>query len=205
MFFLPLLPPFNLHLIIFPEMFSTSFLTLVALAATAIVQAIPLATRQANTCTPNAQGSGVSVVSLANPALELGVATSSISGTRLVSSSFRGIAAPEFHIQQDGQASFVVRDVTNNNLAVTFVTAQDLELQTASNSGNNVNQLWEITCNTCLTPGAPVTRGTVVGNNCRVRARGNNLVCVNIGQSAGAPVSASACNGGVAQEFKIVA
>ncbi|KAF5353680.1 hypothetical protein D9758_008659 [Tetrapyrgos nigripes] len=190
-------------------MFSTSFFTLVALSATAIVQATPLTTRQANTCTPNAQGSGVSIVSLANPALELGVSSSPISGTRLVSSSFRGLAAPDFHIQQDGQAmpSFAVRDVDNNNLAVTFITSngQHLEFQTASDSGNNVDQLFEITCNTCLTPGAPVTPGTVVGDHCRIGVRGDDVVCVNIGEVAGAPVSASACNGGAAQEFKIVA
>ncbi|KAF5361600.1 hypothetical protein D9758_007316 [Tetrapyrgos nigripes] len=178
-------------------MFSTSFFTLAALAATAIVQATPLTTRQANTCTPNAQGSGVSIVSLAHSGLELGSSAPASAG----------LAAPDFHIQQDGQAmpSFAVRDVTDNNLAITFVTAQDLELKTASNSGNDPNQLWEITCDTCLTPGAPVTPGTVVGNNCRVRVHGNDIVCVTIGQSAGAPVTVGACNGGAAQEFKIVA
>lgn len=62
------------------------------------------------TCTPNAQGAGVSIESLV-PGLEWGVSSTPASGSVLIGESFRGLATPDFHVQQDGQVatSFIIR------------------------------------------------------------------------------------------------
>lgn len=65
------------------------------------------------TCTPNAQGAGVSIQSSGTSGLEWGVNSTPQSGFVLAGHSFRGLAAPDYHIQQNGQipASFVIKYV----------------------------------------------------------------------------------------------
>lgn len=106
------------------------------------------------TCTPNAQGAGVSIESLVS-GLEWGVSSTPASGSVLIGESFRGLAAPDFHVQEDGQVatSFIIRytemtrlmdgntyfsfhrDVDNDNLAVTTITGDQLAFETAASSG----------------------------------------------------------------------
>ncbi|THV05679.1 hypothetical protein K435DRAFT_960949 [Dendrothele bispora CBS 962.96] len=179
----------------------SSFVALALLAATA-VSGTPLEARQATTCHPNAQGAGVSIVNTGNPSLEWGVASANVNA-RVISSSFRGLAQPDWHVQQNGQSdpSYVIRDVNNNNLAVTFVNAGDIELQTASNSGNAGTQLWDITCGTC-SPNALTGPGVAVGDACTIQLQGTNL-CAEIGSDASAPLTLEICNGSARQSFRI--
>ncbi|KAL0571172.1 hypothetical protein V5O48_010787 [Marasmius crinis-equi] len=108
----------------------SSLFVVAATSLLATVSARPLA-REAG-CTPSFNGLPVAV-------------TSSDSDGLL---NVDGVST--FLVQQDGQypASFVVRNSNDPNQAVTAV-GTDLELQTASNSGDHWNQLFNVVCNDC--------------------------------------------------------
>ncbi|KAK7461066.1 hypothetical protein VKT23_008995 [Stygiomarasmius scandens] len=183
-------------------MFSSFKVSALALLVATAVSGTPLESRQATTCHPNAMGAGVSIINTGNPNLEWGVASATVNA-RLVSSSFRGLAAADWHIQQNGQSTpaYVIRDVSNDNVAVTFLHPDDIELQTASNSGNAATQLWDITCGTC-SANALAGPGTVVGDACTIKLQGTNQ-CVQIGAGASDPLTLATCNGSARQAFKI--
>ena len=67
------------------------------------------------TCAPNVQGSGVSIVSIGYSGLEWGDQdTTPTNWDVLTGKSYRGLAAPDFHVQQSGQfpTSFVIKYVS---------------------------------------------------------------------------------------------
>jgi len=149
---------------------------------------------------PNAQGAGVSIQSLSG--LEWGVETTPQSGVVLIGESFRGFAAPDFHVQQNGQvpASYIIRDVVNNNLAVTAV-GNELIFETASNSGNEVDQLFDIACQACETNTTP---GNAAGSYCTISPHSNDGLCVEAGATPYDPLRIVYCNGSNDQLFNIV-
>ncbi|KAE9395969.1 hypothetical protein BT96DRAFT_922432 [Gymnopus androsaceus JB14] len=153
------------------------------------------------TCTPNAQGAGVSIESLVS-GLEWGVENTPQIGDVLIGESFRGLAAPDFHVQQNGQVptSFTIRDVDNNNLAVTTV-GNELVFETASNSGNEAAQLFDIACQTC---GTNTTPGNSAGSSCTISPHSNDSLCVAVGATAQDALKVVNCDGSNEQLFNIV-
>ncbi|KAE9395981.1 hypothetical protein BT96DRAFT_942017 [Gymnopus androsaceus JB14] len=146
---------------------------------------------------------GVSIQSLSG--LEWGVETTPQSGVVLIGESFRGFAAPDFHVQQNGQvpASYIIRDVVNNNLAVTAV-GNELIFETASNSGNEVyfrDQLFDIACQACETNTTP---GNAAGSYCTISPHSNDGLCVEVGATPYDPLRIVYCNGSNDQLFNIV-
>ncbi|KIK58223.1 hypothetical protein GYMLUDRAFT_246259 [Collybiopsis luxurians FD-317 M1] len=182
-------------------MFSLLTSVVAAIAfASAGVSATPVAR---GTCAPNAQGSGVSIESVQYSGLEWGDHnTTPTNGDVIVSSSFRGLAAPDFHVQQSGQVptSYIIRDVNNNNLAVTTEGSQ-LHFTPTSNSGNQANQLFDIACQSCAFDTTP---GQAAGSQCTISPHGQNNQCVTSGQHAADPLAVTGCTGSNAQLFNIV-
>ncbi|THV05676.1 hypothetical protein K435DRAFT_849673 [Dendrothele bispora CBS 962.96] len=193
--------------------FKFSLVVLALLAATVTdVSGTPLELRQTSNstssgggCNPNVMGAGVSIVNTGNSKLEWGVASSPPAvNDQLVSKSFRGLSAPDWHVQQNGQVipGYIIKDVDNNNLAVTLQQKKKIELGTSSDSGTAVDQLWSITCKTC-SPDALKGPEVVVGDECTISPQSAENLCVEIGSRASAPLSLETCNGRARQSFKI--
>ncbi|KAF5387508.1 hypothetical protein D9757_006535 [Collybiopsis confluens] len=179
------------------SLFTTVFAAL-ALAGSS-VSATPLAR---DTCAPNAQGSGVSIVSAQFGSLEWGDhnATPAV-GDVLGFSSARGLAATDFHVQQSGQfpASFIIKDVDNNSLAVT-AQGSHLAFTTASDSGDQVDQIFDISCQSCA---GDTTPGKAAGSSCTFSPHGHSDQCVTLG-SKDVLLSLTGCTGSSNQLFNIV-
>ncbi|KAF5387541.1 hypothetical protein D9757_006540 [Collybiopsis confluens] len=173
-------------------------------AALALVGSSGSATPLArDTCAPNAQGAGVSIVSVQNSKREWGDHNAPpFYGDVLVSSSSRGLTVPDFHVQQSGQfpTSYVIKDVNNNFLAVTSQGSQ-LIFDAASNSGNQANQLFDINCQSCAWDTTP---GKAAGSSCTVSPHGATGQCVAIGYNSADPLSVVGCSGSNSQLFNIV-
>ncbi|KAK7461055.1 hypothetical protein VKT23_008983 [Stygiomarasmius scandens] len=173
--------------------FRVAALSLLALAASSTVVA-------QNTCTPGPSTSG-SIVNSGNANLEWGVPSAAPS-TAVVSSSFRGLSAQDWKIELNGDFApvFIIRDISNNDLVISSPNGNDLELQTADGEfGGSVAQTWLIRCNTCDADG-------LAGDGCVFEALGpEQNRCAEIGDSAGAPLTITNCDGSEKQSFAIIA
>ncbi|KAE9387068.1 hypothetical protein BT96DRAFT_1081507 [Gymnopus androsaceus JB14] len=172
-------------------------------AAITSVYATPL-TRL--TCTPNAQGYSVSIVSVVNSVLEWGVESTPANSEVLIGESFRGLAAPDFHVQQSGQDpdSFVIKDIDNSNLAVTALFTPsgflgDLVFSAASESGNQTSQLFDIACQNCGS-----YPGYAAGTACTIILQADNNFCAQPGTTASASLITTICNGSTEQLWNLV-
>ncbi|KAF9029763.1 hypothetical protein BDP27DRAFT_1436463 [Rhodocollybia butyracea] len=177
-------------------MFSFSTIVSAAVMLTSVgVYATPVAR---STCSPNAQGAAVSIVSDAHHGLKWGDANSSpFNGDVIIAAS----TALPVHVSQSGQfpTSFIIKDANNNGLAVTS-SGNQLILDTASNTGTQANQLFDIACQTC---GTNTTPGNAAGSSCTVSPHGNSNSCVQAGHN-GTPLTVVGCDGSNAQLFDIV-
>ncbi|KAK7438211.1 hypothetical protein VKT23_018142 [Stygiomarasmius scandens] len=124
------------------------FFPLLIIAGASIVSSTPVS-RQENSCLPNAMGAGVSFINWhfdRIPYMELGIGSVPQAGVPLIGSSFRsqnitlGWYTADWHLQQNGQdpPSYIIRDIDNNNLAVTSPDGVNLVLEQASDSGNEM-------------------------------------------------------------------
>jgi len=179
-------------------MLSLSTIVSAAVALTSVgVYANPVAR---STCSPNAQGAGVSIVSVANAGLEWGDAnTTPVDGDVLTAISSGGL--PNFHVSQSGQfpTSYIIKDVNNNELAVTS-SGNELVFNPASNTGTQENQLFDIVCQTC---GLNTTPGEAAGSFCTVSPQGYTNACIQIGDAT-SPLDIVTCDSSGTQLFSIV-
>ncbi|KAF9030353.1 hypothetical protein BDZ89DRAFT_1064769 [Hymenopellis radicata] len=175
-------------------MFSSSIVAL-SIAAFASVSAseVPLAAR--GTCTPNFEGAGLRIV---QSTWKFGPSAANALAP-VISSSFRGATAVDWHFQQTGQpmVGYIIRDVTNNNLAASARVDGSILLDKASDSGNAADQIWTVQCNTCST-GISGIHGKVA-SQCTIRSPALNGGCVTVGPSAASP--ARVTNGGTCTTF----
>ncbi|KAK7438206.1 hypothetical protein VKT23_018136 [Stygiomarasmius scandens] len=117
------------------------FSSLLIIAGAAIVSGTPVS-RQENLCYPNAMGAGVSLISMQYgriPYMELGISFTPRPGLPLIGSITPAWITVDWHLQQNGQdpPSYIIKDIDNNNLAVTSLDGVNLALGQASDSGND--------------------------------------------------------------------
>ncbi|KAF9064627.1 hypothetical protein BDP27DRAFT_1367043 [Rhodocollybia butyracea] len=179
--------------------FSTIVSTAVMLASVG-AYATPVAR---STCSPNAQGAPVSIVSADHwRDLKWGDANSPpVNGDVIIGAS----TALPVHVSQSGQfpTSYIIKDATNNNgLAVSTTYGNRLILDTASDTGTEANQLFDIACQTC---GTDTTPGNAAGSSCTISPQGDSNACVRAGDN-GSPLTVVECDwhGFDAQLFNIV-
>ncbi|KAF9074301.1 hypothetical protein BDP27DRAFT_1316828 [Rhodocollybia butyracea] len=159
-----------------------------------------------STCTPNAQGAAVSIVSSADGTLKWGDANPTPTvGDVLSALSFDG-DSPNFHVAQSGQfpTSFVINDVNNHALFVDSSTAGSLTFNTTSVDFDQGFQLFDITCQSC---GSDTTPGQSAGSSCTVSPLGPFVnACVRIVKPdvSGLPLIVGSCEGSELQLFDIV-
>ncbi|KAF9030373.1 hypothetical protein BDZ89DRAFT_1064793, partial [Hymenopellis radicata] len=156
---------------------------------------VPLAAR--GTCTPNFEGAGLRVVQ-SGSTLAFGPSAANALAP-VISSSFRGATAVDWHFEQTGQpmVGYIIKDVINNNLAVSARVDNSILLDKASDSGNAADQIWTVECNTCST-GISGLHGKVA-SQCIIRSKALNNGCVTVGPTAGSP--AHVTNGGACTTF----
>uniref|UniRef100_A0A0W0GDG6 Uncharacterized protein n=1 Tax=Moniliophthora roreri TaxID=221103 RepID=A0A0W0GDG6_MONRR len=108
--------------------------------------ASPLAARDPQTCHPNFEGAGIAIIGANGP----------VTGNGVV-----GSYKPDWHIQQNGQPhpSYIFKDINNNNIALTLDNGV-LLLETASNSGGDPRQLFDINCGTCIPGASTIDKGS---------------------------------------------
>ncbi|KAF9017095.1 hypothetical protein BDZ89DRAFT_1075055, partial [Hymenopellis radicata] len=173
-------------------MFASS---IVALSIVAFASASPLAAR-GSSCSPNFEGAGLRVVD-SFCSLEFGPSAANALAP-VISSSFRGANAVDWHFQQTGQpvVGYIIKDVANNNLAVSARVDGSILLDKASDSGNAPDQIWTVQCDTCST-GISGIHGKVA-SQCIIRlaAQGG---CVAVGPDGKSP--AYVTNSGACQKF----
>ncbi|KAF5344663.1 hypothetical protein D9758_016422 [Tetrapyrgos nigripes] len=151
---------------------------------------LPRQLQEGPNCTLNAMGKGVSIQLLdsKHPFLELGVPTAPQAGDFIRAHSAHGWTEPDFHLQQNGQANpnYIIKDVSNNNLAVAYLGwgANDymLTFQQASDTGDDIKQLWDFSCGFCDPNAAslPNPTGAVLGGACQMHPHGLPDQCVQI-------------------------
>ncbi|KAF9025553.1 hypothetical protein BDZ89DRAFT_1068187 [Hymenopellis radicata] len=175
-------------------MFASS---IVALSIAAFASASPLAARGGSSCSPNFEGAGLRVVD-SFCSLEFGPSAANALAP-VISSSFRGANAVDWHFQQTGQpvVGYIIKDVGNNNLAVSARVDGSILLDKASDSGNAPDQIWTVQCDTCAT-GISGIHGRVA-SQCIIRSSGLNGGCVAVGPDAKSP--AYVTNSGACQKF----
>ncbi|KAE9383072.1 hypothetical protein BT96DRAFT_1027391 [Gymnopus androsaceus JB14] len=133
-----------------------------------------------STCTPNAQGAAVSIVSSSSSAWEW----SDLNTTPANEDVLYG--AP------DGQypPSFVITDVNNNNLAVTSSGGAIIFTPTSA-IGDQEYQLFNFTCQSC---GTDTTPGQAAGLSCKIFPVGYDEGCVQISNTFYEPLFIGSCD-----------
>ncbi|KIY70855.1 hypothetical protein CYLTODRAFT_441704 [Cylindrobasidium torrendii FP15055 ss-10] len=158
-----------------------SAIVFVAVAATT-VSAKPVASPPArrDACTPNFEGVGLAVSNFG--------ASSPAALAPIVSSSFRGYGAADWHFEQNGQPAtgFIIKDFDDNNLAVSAREDNSILLDVSSDSGDVVDQTWTVTCNACGADVSQQAPGTVVASSCIIGSPVLNG-CVVVGPDTSSP------------------
>ncbi|KAF9254418.1 hypothetical protein L218DRAFT_1082345 [Marasmius fiardii PR-910] len=128
----------------------------------------PLAARAK--CSPNFEGAGISITG-AN-----GFVTPDGRG--------HGSPAPYWHVQQTGQpvAGYILRDIANNNRALTRNSDNTLTMGPASDSGTDVNQIFQIQCDTCVGGASTSPAGTLIASGCNIEWASDPSLCAQVGR-----------------------
>ncbi|KAK7049957.1 hypothetical protein VNI00_005388 [Paramarasmius palmivorus] len=149
--------------------------------------ATPLAVR--SPCNPNFEGAGI-VFHGSN-----GVITAN---------GMPSSASPAWHIQQNGQPdpSYIFKNIYNSTQALTLERFGFMWLDTASDSGNDPRQLFDIVCDTCVGGASSLPQGSTVAAGCRITAPAYLDQCVWVtGPSPTNGMRIWTCTGRPDQEF----
>ncbi|KAF8998432.1 hypothetical protein BDZ89DRAFT_1083219 [Hymenopellis radicata] len=139
------------------------------------------------TCSPDFEGAGLRVVRPFH-SLKFGPSAAHAQAP-VISSSFRGDYAVDWRFEQIGQSvDYIIKDVDNNDLAVSARYDSSVILDKASNAPD---QIWTVQCDTCST-GISEIHGKVA---CRCIIA-HNSVCVAVGPNPDSPASLTTSHGG---------
>ncbi|KAE9382909.1 hypothetical protein BT96DRAFT_1009887 [Gymnopus androsaceus JB14] len=142
-----------------------------------------------STCTPNAQGAAVSIVSSASSAWEWSdLNTTPANEDVLYGAPVGGFAPPNFHLSQDGQ--YPLASDVNNNLAATS-SGGELIFTPTSAIGDQEYQLFNFTCQSC---GTDTTPGQAAGLSCKIFPVGYDEGCVQISNTFYEPLFIGSCD-----------
>ncbi|KAI3614324.1 hypothetical protein WG66_000098 [Moniliophthora roreri] len=157
----------------------------VAMSISMLGSASPLAARDPQTCHPNFEGAGIAIIGANGP----------VTGNGVV-----GSYKPDWHIQQNGQPhpSYIFKDINNNNIALTLDNGV-LLLETASNSGGDPRQLFDINCGTCIPGASTIGAGKTVAHTCKISPHGSADLCAEVTYSG--EVKVVSCHESAEQVF----
>ncbi|KAF9021165.1 hypothetical protein BDZ89DRAFT_1116043 [Hymenopellis radicata] len=146
----------------------------------ALGSASPSAAHRAS-CSPDFEGAGLRVVDSFG-SLEFGPSAAN-ERAPVISSSFRGDYAVDWHFEKTGQLDgvYIIKDVDNKKLAVRYARGQDdsIILDKASSSGKAPDQLWTVQCDTCSTDISEIHGN--VASQCIIRPYAHQGGCVAVG------------------------
>ncbi|KAF9254215.1 hypothetical protein L218DRAFT_968337 [Marasmius fiardii PR-910] len=132
-------------------------------------------------CSPNFEGAGISIRG-AN-----GYVTPDGRG--------HGSPAPYWHVQQTGQAvtGYILKDIADNNRALTRNPDYTLTMGRASDSGLDGNQIFRIQCDTCAGGASTSPPGTLIASGCNIRWSLDPSLCAQVGKPSSDNLYLRAC------------
>ncbi|KAJ7474924.1 hypothetical protein FB451DRAFT_1366939 [Mycena latifolia] len=155
-----------------------------------------VSTPSSNTCSPNFEGAGVSIVA---GGVEWGV-SSLDPNTKLKKDlyKYKPNTTADWHVQQTGESPprYTVREINHDELAVGLVSN---ELTMVKTNPSDASQLWEITCAHCLPGASSSPHGGMFAAGCSIKSAPNNL-CAEVEQG-GEGFFLTGCNPVIAQTY----
>jgi len=166
-------------------------------AVAGMTSATPLMGRQSTGCSPNFEGAGVSVIA---GDVEWAVATAAAGQPILHDlGTFPPNATANWFVQQTGSAiaTYIFKAINNTELAIDVASDESLILEDINAS--SLTQIWDITCNQCISGASSTPGGGKFASGCTIQSHPSGL-CAQI-THGGSGVGLSTCTGVVAQTY----